>query len=178
MTFVASVDAIYRVEVVLRTVTSTVKRVPVGRLGAVVVAVLTMSGCAGDDDGPVLSSRELAQEASAICEQFLRSTADAEDPRTDKLGPNADYLDEIIPALETVVGELNALRPEESIERQTEALVSRYEDLLDAEIEARDAARRGDFVGFAAGLQKAIPLTYDTHNRASKLGWKGCVDAR
>jgi hypothetical protein len=151
--------------------------VRVGRLGVFLIAVLALSACTGDDDRPVLSSSEFAQRASALCRQFTRSIADAEDPRTVQLAPNADYLDEIIPPLETFVRRLKALRPNESIAQETGALISRHEDLLDAEVEMRDAARRGDVAGFAEAMKKAIPLTYETYNGAFKLGWKGCVDA-
>jgi hypothetical protein len=149
--------------------------VVLGRLGGVLAAVLALSACAGDDDRSLLSSSEFAQQASAICEQFAHATSDAQDPQTGELVPNAAYLDEVIPSLETLVRRLKGLRPEGSIAQETEALVGRFEDLLDAEIEMRDAARRGDHRGFTDALGKVIPLAYETSNRASKLGWKGCA---
>lgn len=140
----------------------------------VIAAAVVLSACTGDNDRPVLSAQEFAKAASAACAEFGRSTADAVDPQTDDLAANAAYLDEVIPALETLVRELRALRPHESIAAKTDSLVRRYEEALETERDMRDAAARGDRAGFFDALQRVIPLAYETANRATRLGWKEC----
>ena len=136
----------------------------------VIAAALALSACTGEDDRPDLSSQEFARAASAVCAKFVRSTADAVDPQTDDLAANAAYLDEIIPALETLVRELRVLRPHESIAAKTDSLVRRYDEMLEAEREMRDAATRGDLAGFGDAFGRVIPLAYETTNRATRLG--------
>jgi hypothetical protein len=141
---------------------------------AVLAAAALLCGCSFGSPS-TLSTEDLADRASAICMQFQEAVAHAEDPQTLRLAPNAAYLDEIIPSLETAVRDLGALRAHESVADEAEALVGRFEDLLDAEIAGRAAAERGDHAAFARAMGRVIRLSYDMANRASKLGWTGCT---
>lgn len=131
-------------------------------------------GCSFGSASP-LPREDLAERASAICLQFREEVADAEDPQTVRLAPNAKYLDEIIPPLERAVRDLKALRADDSVADESEALVTRFERLLDAEIAGQAAAERGDHAAFTKAMSRTIRLAYDLTDRASKLGWTGCT---
>jgi hypothetical protein len=146
------------------------------RFGAAIaaLAIVAVAAC-GDDGGgsspttteapQELTTDEWIEEADAICADFRAEVEAIDQPSgnptdvniTDRqLSDFADYLDAVIPNLESAHEQTAALGTPADIADDVESLQTLRADSIDATQRAADAAREGDNVGFRSAWEDIL----------------------
>ena len=138
---------------------------------ATAVALATLAGCAGGDDG--LSHDEYIRRANAICGE--------EQARVDRIRrPGVlelfgDYLDETLPIVRRQRDRVAELDPPENDEEHADAMVDGWDDVIWVLEEMRESAKGASDVGIVMGLRRAAAAERAADSAARELGVTRCA---
>ena len=138
---------------------------------ATAVALATVAGCAGGNDG--LSRDEYASQANAICREE-KGRVDAI-RRPGVLELFADYLDQTMPIVRRQRDRVEELDPPEDAEESAEAMIDHWDELIDVLADMRESARGASDVGIVIGLRRAAAAERAADEPARELGLTRCV---
>lgn len=144
------------------------------------ISVLALGlACGGDDDGGAdkLSKAEIGKQANAICKEFDKKIAAVPQPTGARNpGTAAAYADQTRPIVRQAIAKLDALEPEESIEKDWTIFIAKQKEaanLLDdlvQQIKERDA-------GAQETLGQINAVAEDGNAAAKRLGADSCASS-
>jgi hypothetical protein len=147
--------------------------VGVKRAALLLLTVLALSGCGGDDDGgEPLTREEYAAQADAICARFKERVDAAGNPAN--LSELAVAADAVLPSYEKSIDDLRELRPPERDEETADQWLDQLEVVKDDLSEIRDQARAGDEPGLRETALRAQQNNTRAEQLATQLGMSVC----
>lgn len=144
--------------------------------GALIVALLALGVAAcGDEEQDDQTRDELVEAANRTCDKFEKRLDEIEEPRNFRSTEQArTYWDEAAPVFESHYIELKALDPNDELEDEWRAFLSRQRELKDVTARIANKAIKGDR-SFINDQNEAVRINDDSNGIARRLGARGCV---
>jgi hypothetical protein len=137
------------------------------------LTVLALSGCGGEDGGGErLTREEYAAQADAICTKYNEQVRSLQDPSD--IEELAEAADKTLPILDDAIGNLRELRPPESDEATADEWLDQVELLKGDLEEIRDRAQDNDLPSVQAAVPGAQQHNDRSNELATQLGMSVC----
>jgi hypothetical protein len=137
------------------------------------VAALGVAGCGGGSSNKTLSYSDFSKQANDICKT---TNAKSQGQKlTNDLKADAVTLGNLIPQVESAIGQFHKLKPPAELKADFDQFLSISDQQLANAKKAQAAAQAGDKTGFIAALKATAPLQPQSHALGSKLGAAECA---
>ena len=143
------------------------------RLRPLVLAVVVLSACGGDDR---LSEEEYREQGNAICSKYERQIDAVPEPRGDTAQEIVDYVDKVEPLAEKQVDEVRELKPPEDDQATHDEMIREAERTLDAIRDLRRAADANDPAAAREAIEQGESAGDNADALAKQLGLDACAD--
>jgi hypothetical protein len=134
-------------------------------------AVLSASGCGGDDR---LSEEEFREQANSVCADYEDRIRDIGTPTSVDEIPA--YVDEALPVVEQEIEELKALSPPSEQQETFDEMIAEAEKAAAVGPELREAAEENDRAAIERALDEGNAASDRADEHARELGLTACVD--
>ncbi len=142
------------------------------RASAVVLVLLAVAGCGGEESTKPLAKAEFARQADAICAKGKRETSALGTPAN--MQDLASVAERTAGVLDDALSDLRKLRPRPTQQDLVDQWLSATEQLKDDVAEIRDRARDDDRTGVLAVSKHAQELNDRVNRLGTELGMRVC----
>jgi hypothetical protein len=144
----------------------------VRRASGIVLVLLALAGCGGEESTKPLSKAEFARQADAICAKGKRETNALGTPSN--MEDLAGVADRTVGVLDDALSDFRKLQPRPNHQDQVDQWLSATEQLKDDVAEIRDRARDDDNAAVLSISKHAQELNARVNRLGTELGMRVC----